>query len=351
MNKKPTIKDVARISESSIATVSRVLNNSEYPVKQELRERILKVAEEIDYKPNIFSKMLKGAASKEIGIIIPSISNPFYAQLVSSVERECLKRNYIPIICSSYNDYDLEMRHIETLIQKQVAGIIMSNIGEVKKLTDKLNHEKMKFVLFDQYYKNMDYSSISFDFYKSGYMAVEFLISNSNKEIAFLTAPFDRLSRKMIFEGYKDALKNHNLPFNKKLVLVSEIPNGENVSNAEFENGFLLADMLLKLKKLPDAIVAINDITAIGIIKGLNTKGVKIPEDISIIGFDDISFSSMITPGLTTMRQSSTITGTQGTRMLIDKIEGKKIENNNILISPELIIRNSVKIGGREKND
>ncbi|WP_058485692.1 LacI family DNA-binding transcriptional regulator [Defluviitalea phaphyphila] len=341
--KAPTISDIAKLANVSIATVSRVLNNTNYPVKKEVREKVLKIAKELNYKPNIFSKMLKGGMSREIGVIIPSITNPFYAQLISAVEKECINRDYVPIVCSSYNSSKLEKKHLDMLLQKQVAGMLISTINTSKTFLKSLSSYNMKFVLFDQNYEDLEYDSVSFDFYKSSYLAVEYLIKCGHKDIAFLTAPIDRKSRKMIYKGYKQALRDNGLRFNRKRVVISSIKDMEFQGEREYENGKKLVKMLLKSETLPDAIVAINDMTAIGIIKELMSNKIDVPNDISVIGFDNISIGEMINPSLTTMHQPAYKTGTLAAKMLLDRIEGKEIENNKIILQPTLIERNSVK--------
>ncbi|SDK05444.1 LacI family DNA-binding transcriptional regulator [Natronincola ferrireducens] len=344
MKKKPTISDIAKLANVSIATVSRVLSNSDYPVKEEVRQKILGISKEVNYKPNIFGKMLKGGSSKEIGVIIPSVTNPFYAQLVSAVEKQCINRGYIPLICSSYNNPKMEKRHIDILFQKQVAGIVMSTIRKDDPFLNIEAHDKnVKVVLFDQTRTDLQYDSVSFDFRKGGYMAVDYLIQCGHKDIAFLTAPIDRKSRKMILEGYKQALKINGIMYNSKRVIISSMIGTNDSGEFEYENGKTLARLLLQDKVLPDAIVTINDMTAIGIIRELTSEGIEVPKDVSIIGFDNISISSMITPSLTTINQPSYETGTLATKMLLDRIEGKEIETNNIVMKPTLIKRDSVK--------
>ena len=126
--KRPTISDIAKKAGVSSATVSRVLSGSDYPVSREVRKEILRIALGMHYKPNVFGQMLRGGTSKEIGVIIPSLSNPFYAELVSAVERECVERGYMPIICSSQNRFQLETKHLDILQRKQVAGLLLSSI-------------------------------------------------------------------------------------------------------------------------------------------------------------------------------------------------------------------------------
>ncbi len=342
-DKRATISDIARIANVSVATVSRALNNPEYPVSEETRKKILGIAKEIDYKPNIFSKMLKGGASKEIGVIVPNITNPFYSHLVSAVEKECIKNGYVPIICSSYNSQSLEEKHINMFSQKHVAGMLMSTISGNVEVLDNLSDNKMKFVLFDQDYTDLDYDSVSFDFYKGSSLALEYLTKHGHQDIAFLSAPIDRKSRKKRYEGYQDTLLDKGLKFDEQRVIISAKTVASDGGEFEFENGRALARLLLEGNTLPDAIVAINDMTAIGIIRELLENGFSVPDDISIIGFDNISISAMMTPALTTINQPSYETGTLATKMLLDRINGKVIKENKIILQPTLIERGSVK--------
>lgn len=346
MKKRATIKDVAKLSGTSITTVSRVLNKSVHPVRKKLKKKVIEAARELNYKPNIYGQMLKSKISHEIGIIVPNISNPYYSQLISVIENEIISANYTSIIFSSFNDVEMEKRHIDTLIQRQVAGVMISSIGEVDSIIENLDNEKIRFVLFDQDYKDLYCDSVSFDFHKSSYMAVEFLINNGFKDIAFLTPPFDRKSRRMLYKGYIDALEDNGIKPKKELTIQS---SESKTDNDEYKNGNYLAKLLLKQKQLPEAVVAINDITAIGIINELESKGINIPEDLSIISFDDITFAKMFTPALTTMRQPFYETGISTAQKLLKKIEGKEPDNNKIIIEPELIIRDTVKI--KKKGD
>lgn len=341
MRKKATIKDVAKLADSSITTVSRVMNKTDYPVSEKLKERILQAAKELEYKPNLFGQMLKNGVSKEIGIVVPNISNPYYSQLVSVLEIEFMKHGYTTNICSSFNDAEVEQMHLDQLAQRQVSGIIISAVGEPEEIVQQLKSEKIKIVFFDQDYSDSLYHNVSFNFYKSSCLAVEWLIENDLTNIALLTPSLRRKSRRQIYRGYEDTLAKHNITINPNWMIQLE----EDTREAdEYKMGHLLAKQLLKLEHLPEAIVAVNDVTAFGIINTLKKSNIKVPEDISIISFDDIAFSKMFTPALTTMKQSSTNTGLETVKMLLAQINDENIEQNTVMIEPELMIRDTVKL-------
>jgi len=340
--KRATILDIAKEAKVSTATVSRVLNNLDYPVTEALRKRVIEVSERLDYHPNIFSQMLKGGTSNEIGIIVPSISNPFYAQLVADTERICLKNSYIPIICSSYNSPQLENNHLEMLTNKQVAGIILSTIN-LEGIISRLSSFLSPCVLFDQPSEGYHGDSITFDFYKSGYMATSYLIENGHRRIAFVSPPIDRTSRRYIYKGYREALRDHGIRLSSKWVFVAANGQHQEMETQDYQNGRLLAGTLLNAPYLPDAVLAINDIIAIGIMSTLTERNVQIPNDLSLIGFDDIAFSSMVTPALTTVRQSTTQTAGTACKLLFDRIQNPQKEAVHVKIEPEIIVRSTVR--------
>lgn len=341
MGKKTTIKDVAKLAGSSITTVSRVMNKADYPVSQALKDRILKAAEELNYKPNIFGQMLKRGVSKEIGIVVPNISNPYYSQLVSVLEVEFMEQGYTTNICSSFNDAEVEQMHLEQLGQRQVSGIIISTVGEPEDIIEMLKSEKLKVVFFDQDYSDSPFNNVSFNFYKSSCLAVEFLIENDLKEIAFLTPSLRRRSRKQILQGYQDTLTKHGIEPNPEWF----IQLNDNKREAdEYNMGHLLAEKLLEKKNLPKAIVAVNDVTAFGIINTLEKSNIKVPDDISVISFDDIAFAKMFTPALTTMKQPSIEIGQRTAEILLNQINDDTHSQQAVMIEPELIVRESVKL-------
>lgn len=214
--KKPTISDIARKAGVSIATVSRVLRGSDYPVKSEVRERVTEIARQMEYKPNIFSQMLRGSSSREIGIVAPSITNPFYAQLISAAEQECLKRGYIPFICSSMGEPQLEMNHLDMLEDRCVAGILLSSMGQGEGIVKRLNELRIPIMLFDQTLDSYEGDGILFDFYQGAYLSTEYLIQCGHRDIVFCSGPINRYSRRAMYEGYKQALKDYNLGISKK---------------------------------------------------------------------------------------------------------------------------------------
>lgn len=339
--KRTTILDVARVAKASTATVSRVLNRSPYPVRPDLREKILRVAEQLDYRPNIFSQVLKGGVNKVIGVMVPSIANPFYSQLVSEVERHCLDAGYAPIICSTYYKPDLERKHLDMLEQQQAAGIILSTVNaESIARVDPVN-SNIPSVLFDQVAGEYEGDSVSFDFRKAGRMACKHLLDLGHTRIAFAAASLDRPSRRQLFDGYKDSLKDVGLKFEKKLLVTAESKKTADSDVQDYHCGRILADKILAMAALPDAVQVMNDITAIGMMSAFLERGIIVPVDISVVGFDDINFAGMVSPALTTIRQSTGTTAELAANILLKKIADPTLPATRIVVEPELIQRAS----------
>jgi len=340
--RKTTIYDIANEVGTSAATVSRVLSKSGYPVKEELARRIFDTAKKMNYTTNMVGRMLKKSESRDIGVIIPTISNPFYPQMVLGIELEARHRDYNILLCNSFRDIDTEKKYIESLYQKQIRGLIISSINENHLFLKEMQENGIKIVVFDQNVEDLKCSRIGFDYTKGGLLAVEYLIKMGHKNIAFISSPLNRGSRLEILEGYKTALLNNNIKVKEENVLVAQTEEETRNGTYEFENGRQLAKRILKLEKRPTAVFAVNDMTAFGIIQELFNNGVRVPEDISVIGFDNVEVSSMINPPLTTINQPSFETGRLACKQLLDSLEDNEVSDISITLEPTLIERKSV---------
>lgn len=340
--KKTTIYDIAKEVGTSAATVSRVLSNSGYPVNSSLRQKILDTAKDLNYSPNIIGRMLKTNVSRDIGVIIPNISNPFYPQLLLGIELEARKEGYNIFLCNSLRDPATEKRYIETLLQKQISGLIISSYDENNRYLKELYSNDVKIVVLDRVDEDRLHMSVGFDYRKGGIMAVNHLISMGHRNIAFLTSPVTKNSRRETLEGYRLGLIQNQIDVCEDNVIISDIEEEVLLGIYEFENGRKLADKFMKLKTKPTAIFAINDMTALGIMQKLIESGIKVPKDVSVIGFDNIEISSMVNPPLSTINQPSFETGRLACKMLIDSIGSSTKSSIAIKLDPSLVIRSSV---------
>lgn len=343
IKKNATIYDIAKLAKTSTATVSRVLSNSGYPVKEDLKQRVLEAAKKLNYTPNLLGRQLKTNESLDIGIIIPSITNQFYPLLILGVEDVARKKGYNVLLCNSLRKPENEKKYLTSLFQKQIRGVIISSITKNQDYLRQLQQKGLKIVAFDQGI-SLDCSKISFDFCAGGYMAAEHLIKLGHKDIAFLSAPLTRPSRVQIYEGFMQCLKDNNIQQKKEYIIISEDEEESHDQVYEFKNGKELIRKMLGLScPLPTAIFCINDMTAFGAIQELTNNKIYVPKDISIMGFDNIPTSEMITPSLTTIDQSAYEMGTLAAEMLINNLENENGRNVEIMLKPKLIQRNSTK--------
>lgn len=342
--KAATISDIARAANTSIATVSRVLGDSGYPVSAALREKVKQIAKEFNYSPNLLGRMLKKNEISDIGVIVPTIQNPFYTEVLIGIEMEVKKNGYDILLYNSFRDVKVERRHIKKLCQKQVKGIIISSVDNSPTALTEFLQRGGSVALFDQDADFPGCIKIKFDFIKASRMAVEYLISMGHEDIAFLSSPLVRKSRMDNLEGYKQALAAHNIHLKQENILISEKELDVETGMYEFENGKELARLFISLKERPTAIFAVNDITAFGIIQQLAAYDISVPDDVSVIGFDNIEISKMINPPLTTINQPSYETGRIAGKLLIDALGEKTMDNNfTVFLEPSIMIRKSVR--------
>ncbi|MBD2865259.1 MULTISPECIES: LacI family DNA-binding transcriptional regulator [Paenibacillus] len=337
MKKSLTIHDIAKMAEVSSATVSRVLSNSSYPVSPELRSKILRIAKEANYVPNMLGKQLKTKTSMTIGVIIPTITNTFYSSVILGVEEIARKNNYQVLLCNSFQDPVLEDKYIQAMFEKQVRGLVISSISSDKKQLKHFIDMGLNVVALDQKVEMEEVCQVDFDYRKGGVMATRHLISKGHKKIAYVTAPLDRPSRVSIYDGYASAMKEAGLE-----PVVVEAGNETYSGTYEFENGKALTRKLLAGGERPSAVFACNDMTAFGVVNELNGQGFKVPDDVSVMGFDGIDFGQMITPPLSTVLQPTYEMGRLACNMLLDMlIDGKK-PDIGIMLQPKLLERESV---------
>lgn len=342
-NRRATITEIARLAHTSTATVSRVLSNSDYPVSEELRNAVKQAAKDVGYVPNAFGQSLKNGKTKDIGVIIPNFSNPFYMQMISGIESVCREYGYNPIICSSNNRENQELANIELLRKKCVEGLIISSIHKSPMDIRSALSVHKHVVLFDQETTLNDCDYVTFDFENGGYMALTYLLEKGHRNIAFLTAPLEnRASRRALYRGCQRAIQDWDGSANCSII-IEDVSVG-NYARWEYENGQQLANRLLALEDRPTAAFVYNDMTAIGVMSQLMKLGVRVPEDISILGFDDIIQSEFATPPLTTICQPAYETGSLAAQTIIDKIEERRQTSFRITLTPQLVERDSVSV-------
>lgn len=340
MKNKLTIRDIAKLAGVSPSTVSRVLSKSDYPVSEEIRERVVKVAKDNMYIPNLFGRKLRNATLDEIGIMIPDFSNPFYSYLLSMIDSSLISYDYFPLVCSSMNSVERERLQITRLLQRNVAGIILTNLVDEGQLLRDIQSSGTPFVVIESTSSETDYPSVSFNFRQAGKMAADYLISCGHHNICFMTPYLDRLSRKYIYSGIKAAVREaaaQGQDIKEQLVVLDSKTLLDATLNVKF-----LTERFLQLPERPGAIIAHNDNYAISIMNALSKEGLKVPDDVSIIGFDDLPIAEQVQPKLSTVRQNISLSVHYAMTILNGLINGN-VKQQHYTVSPELIIRESVK--------
>jgi len=343
MDKRITIHDIAREAGVSSASVSRVLSNSNYPVSEKLRNKIMNLAEQMNYIPNEIGKQLKTDNNMTIGVIIPTISNPFYSAVTLGIEEVARKQGYHVLLCNSLQDGQLEDDYLKTLFEKQVKGVIFSSISGNRKLLKQLIKLGLSVIAIDQKLQINDVLQIEFDYHRGGHMAASYLIEQGHRKIGYVTAPLDRPSRREIYEGFFEAIQAAGIEKKESYIQISEEEKQLFDGNYEFENGRELTQKLLQLEDPPTAIFACNDLTAFGVINELTMNGYRVPDDVSVMGFDNIEYSRMVTPGLTTIKQPNYEMGKLACTMLLDKLKKDNFYETDVMLLPKIIVRDSVK--------
>ncbi|MFA9397277.1 MAG: LacI family DNA-binding transcriptional regulator [Clostridiaceae bacterium] len=328
-----SIKDVARDAGVSIATVSRVLNDVDV-VNDDTKQRVLDAIKKLGYRPNIVARSLKTQKTKTIGIVVPDISDPFYPEVVRGAEDVANIYDYNIILCNTDLDPEKEQEYLNVLREKMVDGIVLMSSSLNKNIINLTKELKLPTVLVETKDDNMEYPSVTVDNKKAAYDAVSYLINNGNKRIAYLGVYENKMNAKASrYSGYKKALLENGMELDEDLVYFG---------GSKAKDGF---DGILEIisKNDIDAIFCVSDEVAMGAINALREKKIKVPEDVDVIGFDDIYVASIFYPKLSTVSQPMYDMGSVGMRMLIKKINNQDLEEEQFVLDYELKIRESCK--------
>lgn len=341
MLKKPTIKEIAEKTNCSLSTVSRVLGGSVYPVEISIKNKIMKEAQTIDYVSPFMRNLDKHKNSKILGVVIPSLSNPYYVNVLRGIEHVCTRHGFSIINTSSNRNKETEISNIKTLLKAGISGMIIVSIIKNNNLLTLLSSRNFPVITFNSTLVP-GLSSVTYSYYKATALAIEYLIKKGHKKIAFASGPINRPDREDAFAGYVDTLDKFNINLDKNFILTKEIEKEEGNLSTDLLTGKKIATSISKLKKRPSAIFTMNDTIAFGLITELKKFGIRVPSDISVLGFDDLETSEFFTPSLSTVKQPAFETGELAAEMILKKIKKPHIETQNILLEPTLIERETV---------
>lgn len=331
-----SIKDVAREAGVSIATVSRVLNDVDV-VNEETKKKVTDAIKKLDYRPNIVARSLKTQRTRTIGIVIPDISSQFYPEIVRGAEDVSNIYNYNVILCNTDLDIEKEKEYIRVLKEKMVDGVIYMSNSLAPEILSLLESLKLPTVLVETRERvetDSDFCSVTIDNEKAAFDAVSYLIENGNRKIAYIgVSPKVVNASALRYEGYKRALRENGIELDESLVQFGGLK--------AIDGSDGMAAILKKTKF--DAVFCAGDEIAMGAINTLRENNIRVPEDVDVMGFDNIYTSSIFYPKLTTIEQPTYDMGSVSMRMLIKIINKKEVECRHYVLEHNLIERDSCK--------
>ena len=331
-NKVPTIKEIAKIANVSLMTVSRALNNNPR-VREQTRKKILNIAKELNYRPNRIARSLVSKKSNLISLIVADIRNQFFAELARGIEDKAWESGYNVIISSTDNDPKRLESQVRLMMEMGVDGFILASVRLKEPIVDTLIQQGIPVVLVNRKLASENVSYVVIDNQRGAYLVMEHLITHGCRNIAIINGSTDLSTCAERLKGYKKALTKHGLALRP-----------EYVANGSFtkEHGYTAAKKMLSMPDRPDAIFGASDLIALGAMKAADELGFRIPDDLSLVGFDDTEFSSNPRIDLTTVSQRKYEMGRLGVQVITEIIEGTEANyTNRIVLEPHLIVRNS----------
>jgi LacI family transcriptional regulator len=333
-SREVTIYDVAKALNISPSTVSRGLKDHPH-IKKETAGKIKATADRLGYRQNKFASNLRLKRTNTLGLVVPKLNSYFMATVIAGIEKITNENGYGLIISTSQESKEQEISSVYTLFNSRVDGLMVSLAFD----TESLDHFNVLFernipvVFFDRVGECPGCVNVVIDNFKAGYEVTSHLIAQDCKKIVHIAGNLLRNVYSERFSGYKKALADHGLPFDKKLLFVNDLSTSA---------GSATAHKILKMKPLPDGIFTSNDTSAVAVIMELLRQGVRIPEDIAVAGFNNEPVSSVIKPNLTTVDYPARETGELVAALLIDKLKNKEPDGQNrIVLKHSLIIRES----------
>ena len=309
-----TMRDVAREAGVSVNTVSRALSGKP-DVSPETRARVLKIAERLGYRPNRLARGLRSNKTGTIGVIVTDIANPFFGALVKGVERAARQHDYSIILQDTDEDYEREKEAIQVMLAERVDGLLITPVQTKTETIEELKEAGLPFVLLGRYFDGLETDYVVTDDVQGGYLATEHLIKLGHKRIAMINGPLHISSAKERFQGYKKALDHYGIELDESMVSTGAIT---------MDDGYRISKSLLSRTNRPTAIFTYSDFVAFGVMRAVREVGLRIPEDVAVVGYDDVGFSSCLEVPLTTVRIPKEKLGSKAMESLISKMSNER---------------------------
>ncbi|WP_077921806.1 LacI family DNA-binding transcriptional regulator [Spirosoma sp. 209] len=330
----PTIVDIAQQLGISKSTVSRALTG--HPnVNSKTRQRVLDLAEQLDYQRNQLAISLLTSQTRTIGIIVPEFLSFFFPKVIIGAQEVLAEAGYNVVICHSNESYETEVTNARALMASRVDGLLVSHTKDTRNFDHFriFQRKGIPVVFFNRVCEDMSVSKVTVDDYEGAFQAVEHLIQTGRRRIAHLAGPDSLPNSRHRLNGYRDALRHYQIPEEAELVISYDLT---------LEKANIYVNHLLNLPQPPDALFAVNDPTAIEALKVIKGRGLRIPDDIAIVGFSNDPASALVEPGLTTVAQPVSEIGQQSARLLLRQLAAEAgAEPETVVLPTELIVRSS----------
>jgi len=328
---KATIYDVAREAGVSIATVSNAINGKG-KISKKRREQILKIMEELNYQPSFIAAALVGKRTYTLGLLLPDISNPFFGEIARAIEDRAHQAGYSVMMCSTDNKDERVERYINVLEQKMVDGVVIGTGVDDLDILKRLETKAIPFVLLARESAALAADTVVGDDCAGGYLAARHLASLGHRRIAILSETMNVSSSRERLRGFRQGLAEAGVPFDSSDIVVCEF---------RVDEGRRGAQELLSRAEPPTALFCCNDVLAIGAMQAAKRRGLRVPDDVSIVGYDDTMLAGVTDPPLTTVAQPIQSMGEQALKLLLDGIHSADRVKQRVVLRPELVVRGS----------
>lgn len=329
-DRAPTIRDVARRAGVSPSTVSRILTGNT-PVTPAKQKKVRKAIARLSFRPNALARGLKQRRSHSIGLLIPDITNPYFAEAAKGVEEAAQRGGFAVLLCDSENDLAREARYLEVLRERQVDGLIYVTAGDGASLRHTWPGRAL--VVMDREVPGLSADSVTTDNERGAHEITCFLLQQGHRRIAFLAGPRQLTPAQLRLRGYRRALREFKVRAEISLIKYGDFT---------VEGGRKAMRALLDASPRPTAVAAADDVMALGAVQAIEDAGLRVPADISVAGFDDIPFAALVRPPLTTVAQPVRRMGAVAVELLLAQLTARSNGYRRVLLEPRLIVRGSV---------
>ena len=316
------LADVAERAGVSLATASRVLSGSSYPVNPATVKKVFRAAEEVHYYPGPRSSVFSPEQSPIIAVIVPSLHNPFFNEVILGAEASATQKGFRIMVMSSHRSVEEERRSINSLLQTRITALMIISIDTSSETLEQYIKCGGRVALLESNFPLEHAIIANTDHLAAGRLATEYLLSCGHRNIAFFSSPLTKSYRRAILQGIRETMQEAELPFSERNLFIAKVENESDAGHYEYEMGKTLIQEFLPRRRDFTALIAINDLTALGMIQALTQKKIQVPEALSVVSFDNIPYSEMINPPLTTVELPSVSLAMTACNLLIDTFTG-----------------------------